>query len=118
MDNHEKLRDIVRQALGQAGDNLCWGDIYNAEVAALVGVPWPPTVLDPDQMLRNCQKFVSSLLSACPYHIGELVGKFSTERLLHLHCAYCQGWWTIGDGDPTKNYFCPRCGRQQHFESV
>lgn len=43
------------------------------------------------------------------------VGKFSIEKLLHLSCGYCSGWWTIGDGDPTKSYHCPHCGKIQTF---
>ena len=38
--------------------------------------------------------------------------RYSVERLLHLQCWSCSGWWTIGDGDggPGSSHHCPRCG--------
>lgn len=38
----------------------------------------------------------------------------TTETLMHFHqhldCQAGPGYWTIGDGDPTRAYFCPYCG--------
>ena len=36
----------------------------------------------------------------------------SVEILLHLRCKPCNGWWTIGDGKPDRNYFCTYCGKE------
>lgn len=43
------------------------------------------------------------------------MGTYSVERLLHLSCSVCNGWWTIGDGDPEKTYTCPHCCSSQSF---
>jgi len=33
----------------------------------------------------------------------------SEERLVHMQCVKCGGWWTIGDA-PFGIYYCPWCG--------
>lgn len=113
----EALEAAIRDVVTQQGDNLCWLDAYQ-HLAGFVGVKFDPTLLAPEEMLRNCRVFVYSLHSGCPYRTGEFVGRYAVERLLHLSCGHCDKWWTVGDGDPEKNYFCPHCGHQQHFEAA
>lgn len=37
--------------------------------------------------------------------------EWSIEELVHLRCTACGGWWTIGDAQIARDYFCPYCGR-------
>ena len=37
----------------------------------------------------------------------------STETLVHFQCPACNKWWSIGDADPTRRYYCPWCGAQE-----
>ena len=35
---------------------------------------------------------------------------YSIEKLLHLRCTVCSGWWSATKGDPARVYHCPYCG--------
>ena len=37
----------------------------------------------------------------------------SIEKLFHFSCEFCNKWWTIGDAEPERQYFCPWCGKEQ-----
>lgn len=37
----------------------------------------------------------------------------STETLVHFQCPACNKWWSIGDADLTRLYYCPWCGAQE-----
>jgi transcription elongation factor Elf1 len=43
--------------------------------------------------------------------------KHKVEMLHHFQCAQCNGWWTIGDAQETKEeWWCPWCGYLQKIE--
>lgn len=113
----EEFEDAARYIVTQQGDNLCWMDVYK-RLAHLVDINFDPTLLDDQTMERNCQTFIKSLRSGCPYHTGEYIGHYAIEKILHLGCGHCDKWWSISGGDETTNYFCPYCGHQQHFEGT
>lgn len=66
-DRLRKLEAIVKEALSQQGDDVCWRDIYNAEVAAMVGVDFDPELLPEDEFLGNCSHFYDCLKGGKPY---------------------------------------------------
>ena len=35
---------------------------------------------------------------------------YCIERLLHLRCTACGGWWTLERAQPIRPYHCPWCG--------
>jgi len=42
-------------------------------------------------------------------------GTLSIERFNHFQCAFCNGWWGIGDAPRRSEWYCPWCGREQSF---
>jgi hypothetical protein len=65
----ERLRAIeakVKSALTQTGDDVCWRDLYNPEVAALVGVEFDPALLPKPRFLGNCGHFYDCLATGTP----------------------------------------------------
>jgi hypothetical protein len=43
--------------------------------------------------------------------------KYSVEWLYHIRCAFCTGWWTIGDWRfPGGSLTCPHCGLEAKTE--
>jgi hypothetical protein len=62
-----RIEAIVKNALSQKGDDVCWRDIYNQEVADLVGVEFDPQLLTKEEFLANCEHFDDCLRSGCPY---------------------------------------------------
>jgi hypothetical protein len=63
----ERLFAVVKSALEQKGDDVCWKDIYNPEVAAIVGVEFDPQLLPSEQFLRNCAHYHDCLKLGLPY---------------------------------------------------
>jgi hypothetical protein len=40
----------------------------------------------------------------------------SKETIWHFTCEKCEEWWSYSTGEswkPTKNKFCPHCGKEQ-----
>ena len=67
-DKLERVYALVRAALACKGDDVCWRDLYNAEVAAMVGIPdFDPALLSKDQFLGNCDHFHDCLAAGTPY---------------------------------------------------
>ena len=62
-----KLKEIVANALQQQGDDVCWKDIYNSEVAALVGVIFDPQLLPKPCHMENCDHFYDCLAANVNY---------------------------------------------------
>lgn len=112
-----ELEDAIREVVTQQGDDLCWMDIYT-RLGKLVGVVVDPTLLPDEEMLANCKRFISSLRSGCPYKTGDKNGVYYGSSM-KLKCGYCQESWDMDFAIFTvnipKNYFCPFCGKQQHF---
>jgi hypothetical protein len=46
---------------------VCWRDLYNPEVAALVGVEFDPQLLCKPRFLGNCGHFYDCLAAGTPY---------------------------------------------------
>lgn len=83
----DQLETAIRKVVTQAGDDLCWRDIY-VELARLVGIEFNPDLLPKEQMLRNCERFIDSLASGAPY--------FSVERERAI--AKYRGTWSLRSG--------------------
>jgi hypothetical protein len=65
--NHvDRMTDIVRGIVTQEYDDVCWLDVYR-QLAVWAGEPFEPRVIPRGKMLANCERFVDSLLSGCPY---------------------------------------------------
>lgn len=69
------IREIVSTTFG---DDHCWMDVYT-KLGALIGIKFDPLMLDKQTMLRQCDRFVTSLLAGCPYATDNL-----TKRLHEL----------------------------------
>jgi hypothetical protein len=63
----ERLHAIVKEALSQKGDDVCWRDIYNAEVAGIVGVEFDPELPPKPRHMANCDHFYDCLAGGTPY---------------------------------------------------
>lgn len=66
-DAHARVFALVKQALSQQGDDVCWRDLYNPEVAAIVGVEFDPKLLEKAAFLGNCNHFYDCLAREKPY---------------------------------------------------
>jgi NTP pyrophosphatase (non-canonical NTP hydrolase) len=65
-----KLQELEREvahALGRQGDDVCWTDLYNPRVAALVGVKLDPKLPPREPFRRNCDHFYDCLASHAEY---------------------------------------------------
>jgi len=71
MVDHKALEEACRYALSQQADNICWMDLYT-KIAKILGVEWKPTLLPPEQLRANCDRFISSIYSGCPYDQGDV----------------------------------------------
>lgn len=115
----EFLESEIRYAVTQQGDDLCWLDVYR-RLAASVGIEFDPRLCEPREMRKNCDKFIDSIYSGEPYRMGDYVGKYGLEIVLHLACGHCDKTWQMSiqglDDIKDKSYFCPYCGQQQNFE--
>lgn len=69
MTDYKALEDACRYALSQQADNICWMDLYT-RIASVLGVEWSPTLLPPEQLRANCNKFIESIYSGCVYDQG------------------------------------------------
>jgi hypothetical protein len=112
----ERLRAIeakVKSALAQTGDDVCWRDLYNPEVAALVGVgvEFDPQLLPRPRFLGNCGYFYDCLAAGTPYAtpdgdpdsladaVIEAMGRLPDDRaretfynqLFSAWCRHCGG---------------------------
>jgi hypothetical protein len=88
----QRLHDIVAAALREQGDRVCWRDIYNPEVAALVGVTFDPALLPRGHFLANCEHFYDCLAADRPYVTPPADGRrvdvaFSDS---HGRVTYCE----------------------------
>lgn len=63
------IEGFVANALNQKGDDVCWRDIYNPEVAGLVGVDdFDPQLLPEARFVEgNCRHFYKCLADGTPY---------------------------------------------------
>lgn len=61
LDRLGLLESEVKGVLAQKGDDHCWRDIYT-NMARLVGVEFNPEILTKQQMMKNCDHFVTCLL--------------------------------------------------------
>ncbi len=89
----ERLAAVVRTALAQNFDDICWRDLY-VEMGELVGVKFDPKLLPRDQFLHNCSYFYDCLAKGKSYDTPDVV----EPRILLdlLNSAY--------DADPAATY--------------
>lgn len=113
-----KLEDEILYVVTQQGNDLCWLDVYR-RLAGLVGVKFDPTVLDEGTMFRECQTFVRSLKEGDEhsYKMGGYTGQCTVVHALQLSCGHCDKCWEMPSADPSGNFFCPYCGKQQSFQA-
>jgi hypothetical protein len=90
----KELEDAIRRVVTQQADDLCWMDVYNY-LAALVGVRFDPAMLPADQMLANCDRYVNSLKTGCPYatdNTTKMVRDYTETRALLKTAGFADDW--------------------------
>jgi hypothetical protein len=60
------LESAIKEAVSCQLDDICWMDVFT-KLAALVGHKFDPVMLGKPRMLRNCERFVDSLVEGRPY---------------------------------------------------
>lgn len=62
----ELIKSTIRRIVTERYDDICWMDVYK-ELAAFVGIEFDPKMLPRERMLKNCERFVDSLLTDTEY---------------------------------------------------
>lgn len=79
------LPDAVRGVLAEPGDDICWYDVF-VRLAWLVDVEFEPAMIPPARMKAQCDRFIDSLATGCPYatdRMTELVREnYAAKRML------------------------------------
>lgn len=62
-----ELETAIRNVVTQAGDDICWRDVYT-DLAKLVGIDFcPQLICDSEKFISNCRKFDASLREGGKY---------------------------------------------------
>ncbi len=104
-----RLAHIVRKALSESNDRACWRDVFNPEVAAMFGLPWPMTLLPKSCFLGNCGAFYDTLAAGTRYETppidGEQFAEFIKPWLDQLSDYNRKHFF-----DEIKDGYCVNCG--------
>lgn len=65
------LEAAVKQTVTEEGDDICWLDVYVTQ-ASLVGIGFDPALIPKKQLQRQCDQFIDSIYTGCPYGADKL----------------------------------------------